>query len=111
LACSETRRELQPVPSYSTIRRYFKAHGLEKQRRLTSRQTQGAQRAQARLLDREVRSYEAEYVGQLFHMDGHYGSLKVLTKEGWQTPVLIAIVDDRSRLACQMQWYWTSCCA
>jgi hypothetical protein len=64
LALAETQRELQPVPSYSTVRRFFKTNGLERQRRLTSRQTEGALRAQARLLEREVRSYEAEYVGR-----------------------------------------------
>lgn len=105
LALAETQRELQPVPSYSTVRRFFKTNGLERQRRITSRQTEGALRARARLLEREVRSYEAEYVGQLFHIDGHEGSLKVLTQGGWQVPLLIGVEDDRSRLACQMQWY------
>ena len=79
LALAETQPELQPVPSYTTIRRFFRTNGLEKRRRLTSRQTEGAKRTEARLLDREVRSYEAEYVGQLFHWDGHKGSRKVLT--------------------------------
>ena len=105
VALAETQPELQPIPSYSTIRRFFKANGLEKRRRLTSRQTEGAQRAEARLFDREVRSYEAEYVGQLFHWDGHKGSRKVLTQRGWQTPLLIAVDDDRSRLVCHLQWY------
>ena len=79
LALAETQPELRPVPSYTTIRRFFRTNGLEKRRRLTSRQTEGAKRTEARLLDREVRSYEAEYVGQLFHWDGHKGSRKVLT--------------------------------
>ena len=57
-----------PIPSYPTIRGFFRAHGLEKRRRVTSRQTRGAQRAEARLADREVRGYEVEYVGQLFRM-------------------------------------------
>jgi putative transposase len=33
-ALAETQRELQPIPSYTTIRRFFKANGLEKRRRL-----------------------------------------------------------------------------
>ena len=102
-ALAETQRELQPIPSYTTIRRFFKANGLEKRRRL--RQTEGAKRTEARLLDREVRSYEAQYVGQLFHWDGHKGSRKVLTQRGWETPLLIGVDDDRSRLACHLQWY------
>ena len=105
VALAERRRDLQPIPSYSTVRRFFRAHGLEKRRRVTSCQTEGAQRAEARLADREVRGYEVEYVGQLFHWDGHYGSLKVLTGGQWETPILIAVKDDRSRLICHMQWF------
>ena len=105
IALAETQPELQPIASYATIRRFCKANGLEKRRRLTSRQTEGAQRTEARLSDREVRSYEAGYVGQLFHWDGHKGSRKVLTQRGWETPLLIGVDDDRSRLACHLQWY------
>jgi putative transposase len=105
-ALAEKQSALRPVPSYSTVRRFFKAHGLEKRKRLTSRQTAGAQLAEARLFDREVRSYEVEYVGSLFHWDGHEGSRKILTSRGeWQTPILICVCDDRSRLGCHMQWY------
>ena len=105
VALAERRRDLQPIPSYPTIRRFFRAHGLEKRRRVTSRQTRGAQRAEARLADREVRGYEVEYVGQLFHWDGHFGSLKILAGGQWETPILIAVKDDRSRLICHMQWF------
>jgi transposase InsO family protein len=105
VALAGHRRELQPVPSYSTVRRFFRNHGLEKRRRLTSRQTSGAQRAEKRLADREVRGYEVEFVGQLFHWDGHYGSLKILVDGQWETPILIAVKDDRSRLICHMQWF------
>ena len=105
VALAEHRHDLQPIPSYSTVRRFFRAHGMEKRRRVTSRQTRGAQRAEARLADREVRGYEAEYVGQLYHWDGHYGSLKILTEGQWETPILIAVKDDRSRLICHMQWF------
>jgi hypothetical protein len=34
--------ELKPVPSYPTLRRFMKANGLDKRRRVTSRQTDGA---------------------------------------------------------------------
>jgi len=105
-ALAETRPELRPLPSYSTLRRFLKAHGLDKRRRLTSRQTEGARRAEARLFDREVRSYEAEHVGGLWHWDAHVGSRKVLTPRGeWLPPVLFGVFDDRSRLACHLQWY------
>ena len=103
-ALAQKRAELRPLPSYATLRRFLKAHGLEKRRRLTSRRTEGALRAEARLLAREVRSYESEYVGGLWHWDCHVGSRKVLTPRGqWQTPILFGVLDDRSRLACHLQ--------
>jgi transposase InsO family protein len=106
VALAETKPELGPLPSYSTLRRFLKAHGLDKRRPLTSRRTAGAERAEARLLDREVRSYEAEYVNGLWHWDCHFGSKKVLTPRGeWHTPILFGVLDDRSRLACHLQWY------
>jgi putative transposase len=105
-ALAEARPDLQPVPSYTTLRRFFKTNGLDKRRRVTSRQTEGAVRAEDRLAHREIRSYEAEYVGGLWHWDCHYGSRKVLTARGeWLTPVLFGVLDDRSRLACHLQWY------
>jgi putative transposase len=106
VALAETRPDLKPLPSYTTLRRFFKTNGLDKRRRVTSRQTAGATRAEDKLVDREIRSYEAEYVGGLWHWDCHYGSRKVLTVRGeWLTPVLFGVLDDRSRLACHLQWY------
>ena len=106
VALAEARSEVGPVPSYSTVRRFLKANGLFKRRRLTSRRTEGAERAEARLEDREVRSYEAEYVNGLWHWDCHHGSKKVVTPRGdLVTPMLFGVLDDRSRLACHLQWY------
>src|SRR5690349_11532038 len=82
VALADSNPELKPVPSYATLRRFLKANGLTKRRRISSRRTQGAERAEARFLDREVRSYEAEYVGGLFHADCHHCSHKVLTARG-----------------------------
>ncbi len=105
-ALAETQPGLKPVPSYPTLRRFMKANGLDKRRRLSSRTTDGADRAEARIVDREIRSYEAEYVNGLWHWDCHHGSRKVLTQRGeWATPILFGVVDDRSRLACHLQWY------
>jgi putative transposase len=105
-ALAKTQPDLSPLPSYSTIRRFCKAQALWKRRRLSSRDTAGAVRAEARLEHREVRSYEAEYVGGLWHWDCHFGSRKILTPRGeWATPVLFGVLDDRSRLACHLQWY------
>ena len=97
---------LGPMPSYSTVRRYMKAQGLFRQRRRRTRHTAGAARAAARLEQREVRSFEAEYVHGLWHLDFHAGSRQVLTRTGaWQTPQLLGVLDDRSRLVCHVQWY------
>lgn len=105
-ALAEAHPEWGSVPCYSTVQRFFKAHGLRKRRRMSSRQTDGAERAEQRLLQREVRSYEAEYVNSVWHWDGHEGSLQVLTPRGvYETPILIGVLDDRSRLACHLQWY------
>ena len=106
VALAESRPELRPVPSYPTLRRFMKANGLNRRRRVTSRRTEGAERAEAKLAEREIRSYEAEYVGGLWHWDCHVGSRKVLTARGeWVTPILFGVIDDRSRLACHLQWY------
>jgi len=88
--------DLESVPSYSTLRRFMVEQGLLKQPR----------KKPDKLSSREQRSYEAEYVNGLWHLDFHQGSLKVLTPVGeWATPVLHAVLDDRSRLACHAQWY------
>jgi len=106
VALAETRSELKPVPSYATLRRFMSANGLARRRRVTARRTGGAERAEARIAEREVRSYEAEYVNALWHWDCHHGSRKVLTRRGeWVTPILFGVLDDRSRLACHLQWY------
>src|SRR5262249_130670 len=103
-ALIESNPELKPLPSYATLRRFLKANGLAKQRRIPSRRTAGAERAEARFLDREVRSYEVSHVGGLVHFDAHYGSKKVLTPRGELVrPILFAVLDDRSRVACHLQ--------
>ena len=94
--------DVGPLPSYASIRRFMKSHGLLKRRRFPD--TPGGRRAAARLEEREVRSFEAEYVHGLWHLDFHHGSQKVLTPAGaWVTPLLLGVLDDRSRLACHVQ--------
>ena len=98
---------LGKLPSYSTIRRFMKANGLHKQTRIRqSKRTAGMLAAEKRLEQREVRSYEVDYIHGLWHLDFHHGSLKILTTEGqWVTPILLAIMDDRSRVICHAQWF------
>ena len=98
--------ELGEVPSYKTVLRFFRSNGLIKRRPLTNRTTAGALAAIDRLESREVRSYELDHVNALWHWDFHHGSRKVLTSTGeWATPVVLGILDDRSRVVCHMQWY------
>jgi transposase InsO family protein len=102
----EEQAELGPCPSYTTVRRYMKDNGLFRQRRVRALDTAGAERARERLEEREVRSYEATHVHGLWHTDFHDGSRKVLTRAGgWQTPQLLGVLDDLSRVACHVQWY------
>jgi transposase InsO family protein len=105
-ALSQSELELGQVPSYEVIRRWMKSQGLLRQPKRRWRPTAGGHLAQERLERLEVRSYEAEYVGGLWHGDFHEGSLKVLTRRGqWVMPQLLGILDDCSRLGCHAQWY------
>jgi len=100
----EQDAKLGRMPSYSTVRRYMKATGLLRQR--VKRGTPAAERAQARLDAREVRSFESEYVSGLWHLDFHQASRKVLLPDGsYVAPQLLGILDDHSRLCCHLQWY------
>lgn len=103
-ALAQQQPALCPLPSYSTIRRYMQARGYR--RRSVKRDTPGGRRAEARLAQREVRSYEVDYVHGLWHGDFHHGSRRVVTAAGrWVTPLLLCVMDDHSRLVCHLQWY------
>lgn len=93
------------IASYPTIRRYLKAQGMFRQAQ-PKRATAGALAARDRLERLEVRSFEVDHVCALWHLDFHHGSRKVLTRGGdWVTPMLMGVIDDRSRLVCHLQWY------
>ena len=93
------------ISSYSTIRRYLKAQGMFRQAQ-PKRATAGALAARDRLERLEVRSFEVDHVCALWHLDFHHGSRRVLTRQGeWVTPMLLGVIDDRSRLVCHLQWY------
>lgn len=97
---------LGPPPSYSTLRRYMTAQALRPAPRSPTPETPGATVAAHRREQLEVRSFEAEYVHGLWHLDFHHGSRKVLSRTGaWVRPRLLGVLDDRSRLAGHLQWY------
>jgi len=78
-----------------------------RRKKLGGEPTDGTRRAERRLDEREVRSYEAEYVNGLWHLDFHHGKKKVLVARGqYVTPLVLGILDDHSRLACHLQWYF-----
>jgi transposase InsO family protein len=98
------------TPSYATLRRYMKSQGLSRRKKLPQSPTAGQLRAVEHLEKREVRSFEAEFVHELWHLDFHVASRKVLTREGhWIKPEMLGVLDDHSRLACHVQWYHTEC--
>jgi putative transposase len=106
-ALGEEKRRLDEIPSYSTVRRFFRAQGLRRRRSLGTRRTEGIERAEARLEKREVRGWEVEHVNGVWQWDGHVCSRQVVTPGGeYVAPILIGILDCRSRLAVHLQWYY-----
>lgn len=94
-------------PSYPSIRRFMKKHGLLKQKRQRRRkQRPGEVEAELEFESHEVRSYEMEHVNSLWHGDFHAGSRDVLTPRGtWEQPHICGLLDDHSRLSPHLQWY------
>lgn len=98
-----------PLPSYQSVRRFMKAQGLHRQRRVRRRDGADADHHNQRHRptgEFEIRSYEVTHTHALWHADFHHGSHKVLTADGsWKTPLLVGFLDDHSRLVCHLQWY------
>jgi transposase InsO family protein len=83
------------IPSYSTVLRHFHKLGF------FSIRSHGKKNK-----GREVRSFEVEYVGQMWHMDFHKGSRMIVDENGeYKQPICMAIIDDKSRLVCHAQWF------
>lgn len=92
-------------PSYSTVRRRMVRRAWFRKRR-PRHPTPGQKRAFERLERLEVRSFEADHVHALWHLDFHHARRRVVDALGqWHTPLAMAVLDDRSRLCCHMQWY------
>jgi len=97
------KSDLGAAPSYATVCRRMKDHDWYKR---SVARTAGQKKAAERLEQREVRSFESEFVHALWHLDFHGGSLKVVDESGcWHKAEVLAILDDRSRLCCHIQWY------
>ena len=95
-------------PSYSSVLRYMQAKGMRRKSKRHGPNSPGARKAARRKEKREIRSFEVDYINGLWHLDFHHGSLDVLNGQGeWVKPLLLAIMDDRSRLICHLQWYYS----
>jgi len=106
VAAATADPSLGAVPSYPSVRRYMVANGMVRQPKKRRAERAGEQRAAIHTASHEVRSYEAEYAHQLWHLDFHHGSRKVLLPDGqWVRPLLLAILDDCTRWVCHAQWY------
>lgn len=108
-AALRKRGDHAPPPSYQTVRRYMRAKGLVRVRqRRRGAERPGEVLAKEKTEARETRSFEMSHVGGLWHLDFHHGSRPVLVKDGeWRTPIVLAVIDDHSRLICHIQWYLT----
>lgn len=91
---------LGPVPSYATVCRYMKHHGLGKRRRPRRHETEPG------FVPRERRSFEVAHVHGLWHFDFHQAKRAIALPNGdLKKPLLLGILDDHSRLCCHAQWY------
>jgi hypothetical protein len=78
VALVEKEADLGPMPSYSTICRLMKAKGMTKKKKKKWQEN----RVEVIWKDVEVRSYETEYVGSLWHFDFHHASRTILAPNG-----------------------------
>ena len=103
--CEEDPK-LGRAPSYSTTRRHMQRQGWLRRPRRRDDQRPGARAARDRRAQRESRGWEMSHVHALWHLDFKDGLLPVLTRRGeWEYPELFGIIDNRSRVACHLQWY------
>lgn len=99
-AVARERGDLGPLPSYQTVCRYMKQHGLFRARKPRRHELEPG------FVPREKRSFEVGHVHALWHCDFHKNSRKALEPDGqWRKATLFAMLDDRSRLCCHAQWY------
>lgn len=105
-ARAKADRTLGDIPSYPTVRRYMRDVGLFRRKRRRLPETAGGRQAEARHERQETRSYEAATVCGLWHLDYHQCSrLVVLPDARLVKAYCLGVLDDRSRLACHVQWY------
>ena len=99
-AVAREKPSLGIIPSYATVCRYMKHHGLVKRRKPRRHEKEPT------FVPRECRSYEVTHVSGLWHGDFHEAKRKVMTARGeYEEATLFGMLDDRSRVCCHAQWY------
>lgn len=105
VALAQEQPQLKPIPSYKTVLRCMRDNGWFKTHE-PAQPSRGQQQAAERLQRREVRSFEVAHVHGLWHLDFHQAKISILDTSGrWHRAVALAILDDRSRLCCHLQFY------
>lgn len=103
---SDSPEARRAVPSYHTVRRYMRRHGLIPRHHPSDRhRTPAALATRARFEHREVRQFEHTHTHTLWHTDAHHGSIAISHQGQMLRPVLIAVIDDHSRFICHAQWH------
>ena len=96
---------LGAVPSYKTVLRCMRENGWLKTNE-PAQPTDGQWQAALRRQKREIRGFEVSHVHGLWHLDFHQAKIGILDTLGkWHRPVVLAILDDHSRLCCHLQLY------
>ena len=104
-ALAEEQAGLNPLPSYKTVWRCMRDNGWLRTHE-PAQPSAGQRLAVERLQQREVRGFEVSHVHGLWHLDFHQAKISILDAAGrWLRPIALAILDDRSRLCCHLQFY------
>ena len=102
---ADEQPEWGKLPSYKTILRCMRENGWLRSRE-PAQPTQGQKRAADRREKREIRGFEVAYLHGLWHLDFHHAKVRILDASGnWHQPVVLAILDDHSRICCHLQFY------
>jgi len=103
----EEQPSLGYLPSYPSLVRFMRAHDMRRRKRRGNTRRPGLATTRARLEKREVRSFEVEYTGALWHLDFHDSKhVSIVGRDGERVwPNLLAVLDDHSRLCCHAQFY------
>lgn len=99
VALAEADASLGAAPSYTTVRRLMNIRGFFRQkRRARHGAREGDDKSRALFESRETRSFECEYVHELWHLDYHTAKyVRVLRPNGeWVAPKILGTPSART---------------